>query len=92
MPTLIIRRLEEDVKARLRVRAARKGLSMEEEARRILSAAVCEPDSAPTPNVADAIARIMAPLGGIDLDLPARTADTVGDPSLAWLREEGATP
>ena len=40
MATLTIRRLEESVKARLRVRAARHGRSMEEEARHILRQAV----------------------------------------------------
>jgi plasmid stability protein len=42
MATLMIRDLDEAVKARLRVRAARNGRSMEAEARAILGAAVAE--------------------------------------------------
>jgi plasmid stability protein len=40
MASLTIRKLDDDVKERLRVRAARAGHSMEEEARVILSKAV----------------------------------------------------
>lgn len=40
MATLNIRKLPEEVRARLRIRAARAGRSMEAEARAILSAAV----------------------------------------------------
>lgn len=40
MATMTIRNLDDDVKARLRVRAAQHGRSMEEEARSILSAAL----------------------------------------------------
>ena len=36
MPTLTIRRLDEKIKAKLRVQAAKNGRSMEEEAREIL--------------------------------------------------------
>ena len=44
---------------------------MEEEARRILSASVSEP-SEPKTNLADLIAAIVDPVGGVDLDLPPR--------------------
>lgn len=40
MASITIRRLDDSVKARLRVQAARKGHSMEEEARAILTAAL----------------------------------------------------
>lgn len=43
MGTLTIRDLDDDVKARLRVRAAHHGRSMEAEAREILAAAVADP-------------------------------------------------
>jgi len=43
MASLLIRDLDDKVKQRLRVRAAEKGVSMEAEARSILSAAVAEP-------------------------------------------------
>jgi plasmid stability protein len=47
MATLNIRRLPEDVHARLRVRAAKAGRSMEAEARRILAEAVEEKQPKP---------------------------------------------
>ncbi|MGH8184897.1 MAG: FitA-like ribbon-helix-helix domain-containing protein [Rhodanobacteraceae bacterium] len=40
MTTMTIRNLDDDVKTRLRLRAAQHGHSMEEEARRILSASL----------------------------------------------------
>jgi len=74
MATMTIRNLDEDVKARLRVRAAQHGHSMEEEARSILRAALsAEPKPANTGAalVAD-IRALVAPFGGIELELPAR--------------------
>jgi plasmid stability protein len=47
MATLNIRRLPEDVHAKLRVRAAKAGRSMEAEARMILTEAVEEPQPKP---------------------------------------------
>jgi phosphopantothenoylcysteine decarboxylase/phosphopantothenate--cysteine ligase len=54
MASLITRKLEDAVKARLRVRAARNGRSLEEEARRILTEAVAaeEGEAAPPSSVA----------------------------------------
>lgn len=71
MATLTIRRLDESTKARLRVRAAHHGRSMEEEAREILRSAL---SAAPTSgkNLADAIRQRFAPLGGVELKLPRR--------------------
>ncbi len=71
MTTLTIRRLEPTVKERLRLRAARQGHSMEEEARRILKEALATPDEHPS-NAYEAIRHHFAPLGGVDLDLPKR--------------------
>jgi plasmid stability protein len=71
MASLTIRRLDEKLKRRLRVRAARHGRSMEEEARQILSRDL-QSDKAPPQNLADAIAALVDPVGGIDLDLPMR--------------------
>lgn len=71
MPSITIRRLEDAVKARLRLRAARHGRSMEQEAREILKAGLAaEPGQGA--NLADSIRRHVVPLGGIDLALPAR--------------------
>jgi plasmid stability protein len=47
MVTLNIRRLPEDVHAKLRVRAAKAGRSMEAEARMILAEAVRQPEPKP---------------------------------------------
>jgi plasmid stability protein len=73
MPTLTIRQVDEKTKSRLRVRAAHHGRSMEAEAREILRIAL----NAGAPgkeNLVDKIRRRMAPLGGVDLQLPERDA------------------
>lgn len=71
MASITIRNLDERTKARLRLRAAHHRRSMEEEARKILRAAVAEEPVARR-NLADAIRRRFQPLGGIDLELPPR--------------------
>ena len=70
MASITIRNLDDDVKRRLRIRAAEHGRSMEEEAREILRDVVDE--TKPARNLAAAIRARMAPLGGVDLDLPQR--------------------
>jgi plasmid stability protein len=73
MATMTIRNLDDDLKARLRVRAARHGRSMEEEARSILRAALAnrvEDDSGAS--LYAAIRAHVEPFGGIDLDSPPR--------------------
>ena len=70
MASITIRNLDEDVKTRLRVRAAGNGRSMEEEARLILRDAVGRKPS--SRNLAEAIRARIAPLGGVDLELPPR--------------------
>ena len=75
MATMTIRNLDDDVKARLRVRAAQHGRSMEEEARSILRSALIR-ESKPAATGADLVADVRAlvePIGGIELELPART-------------------
>ena len=73
MASLTIRKLDERLKKRLRLQAARHGRSMEEEVRRILRAGV-RPAKPPADNVADAIRHIMDPIGGVELEpLPRRT-------------------
>ena len=71
MATLTIRDLSAAVKERLRIRAARHGRSMEEEARIILRSAVAEKDAAPA-RLADAIHELFMDLGGVELELPTR--------------------
>ena len=70
MASITIRNLDDEVKTRLRVRAAGNGRSMEEEARLILRDAVVHK---PRPrNLAASIRARVAPLGGVDLELPPR--------------------
>jgi plasmid stability protein len=65
MASITIRNLDDDVKRRLRVRAAEHGRSMEEEARDILRQVVGQPN-APR-NLGQAIHARFAAAGGIDL-------------------------
>jgi antitoxin FitA len=71
MATITIRNLDEGVKARLRVRAAHHGHSMEEEAREILKGALVS-EGRRAQNLAQAIRRHIEPLGGVELGLPQR--------------------
>lgn len=71
MASLTIRKLDERTKARLRIRAAEHGRSMEEEARSLLRSALGEGGPA-RGNLADAIRGRFRPLGGVELRLPAR--------------------
>ena len=71
MASITIRKLEERVKAKLRVRAAHHGRSMEEEAREILRCALtAEPP--PAQNLAASIRSHIEPFGGVELALPQR--------------------
>ena len=71
MPTLTIRKLDDQTKERLRLRAAEHRRSMEEEARAILRAALAE-DETPSRDLAASIRRRFEPLGGVELDIPSR--------------------
>ena len=86
MASLTIRNLDDDLKRRLRMRAAQHGHSMEEEARRILRNAVRPTEPVPG-NIADAIAAVFQPLGGVELDIPPREL-AQDDPSLDWFMDE----
>jgi antitoxin FitA len=77
MAAITIRKLDEKTKARLRVRAAHHGRSMEEEAREILRSALVA-SSPQRGNLAERIHRLFAPLGGVELELPKR--EPVGPP------------
>lgn len=70
MTTLNIRNLEPGVKAKLRLRAARHGRSMEEEARNILRAALAQGDAS-AGDLGERIHRRFAGIG-LELDVPAR--------------------
>ncbi len=71
MASITIRKLDEQTKARLRVRAAHRKRSMEDEARHILRAALAE-EAAASSDLAQAIRRRFEPLGGVALSLPGR--------------------
>ena len=70
MASITIRNLDDDVKTRLRVRAASNGRSMEEETRLILRQAVGS--NTACRNLASAIRARIEPLGGVELELPSR--------------------
>ncbi len=74
MASITIRNLDEATKKRLRLRAARRNHSMEEEARAILREAVRE-DAEGAGNLADAIGRRFRALGGVELVVPARSSE-----------------
>ena len=71
MASIIIRRLEDEVKERLRLRAAGHRRSMEEEAREILKAGL-QSKPAAKQNLAESIRRHIEPFGGVELTLPRR--------------------
>lgn len=73
MATLTIRQLDEKTKARLRVRAAHHGRSMEEEAREILRSTLAATRPA-NRNLAESIRQRFAAFGGLELQLPRRDA------------------
>ncbi len=71
MVSITIRNLDEQTKARLRVRAAHRKRSMEDEVRHILRAALAD-DAGTSNNLAEAIRRRFEPFGGVEFSLPAR--------------------
>lgn len=74
MAALVVRKLEDSLKLRLRIRAAQHGRSMEEEVRVILTNTLAaEPTPPPPPNLATLIrGRIDQAGGGVDLNIPPR--------------------
>lgn len=72
MAMLTIRNLDDEVKGRLRMQAAKHGRSMEEEARQILRQALSGTTS--EKGLASRIhQRVMETTGGLELGLPARS-------------------
>ena len=71
MASITIRNLDDEVKTKLRVRAADNGRSMEEEVRLILRDAVGQED-APAKGLGTAIHELFKPFGGVELELPHR--------------------
>ena len=71
MASITIRQLEEATKRKLRIRAAKHGRSMEQEAREILKRELNKPEEPPQ-DLGIAIRDIFAPLGGVELQIPPR--------------------
>jgi plasmid stability protein len=68
LANLSVRNIDDETVASLRVRAAKHGISMEEEVRRILKQAVAAPD-----HLGDLAVRLFSPAyDGPELELPER--------------------
>lgn len=76
MITLTIRRLDPDTHARLRMRAAERGTSVEAEVRAILDAAVQRPEA----NILLAMHREFTEVGGVELDVEFVVPERVDGP------------
>ncbi len=68
MASLSVRKLDDETLSRLRIRAAKHGVSMEEEARPVIKDAVSAPD-----RLGDRALRIFGAKHGVDLELSERT-------------------
>ena len=68
MASLSVRKIDEDVYDRLRLQAARQGVSMEEYVRRLLRQAVSAPQ-----RLAELALSHFGPDHGIELDIPQRS-------------------
>lgn len=67
MPSLRISQLDDEVCERLRARAVEHGVSLEEEARQIITKSVSAPE-----RIGDLFLEIFGSAGGSDLELPSR--------------------
>lgn len=68
MANLSVRRIDEETYKQLRIRAAKHGVSMEEEVRRILRKAVAAPEK-----LGDLALNLFGPEHGVELEIPERT-------------------
>lgn len=71
MATLTIRGIDDDLRARLRLRAAEHGRSMEAEVRAILNESLAKPR--PSRGLGSRIHQRFAVAGNVDLVVPVRT-------------------
>ena len=71
MASITVRNLDDEVKRKLRIRAADHGCSMEAEAREIISEAVGS-TSKPRKGLGTRIHERFKAIGGVDLELPKR--------------------
>jgi len=65
MANLSVRKLDDNTYERLRIRASQHGVSMEEEARRILKRAMAAPE-----RIGDLFLKYFGPTNGVELELP----------------------
>ena len=89
MGTLTIRNLDDPIKSRLRIRAAARNRSMEEEARQILRAALQEP-LVQTLDLGSRIRARFAALG--DVQLPIETRQTLREPPVFDGQQQAGAP
>ena len=82
MGQLVVRNLEDDVKTRLRRRAARRGRSMEEEVRDILRDAVKNEEASLIGGLGTAIAARFRG-AGLESDIPELRGHKIKSPSLS---------
>jgi plasmid stability protein len=68
MASLSVRRIDDRVFEKLRVRAAEHGVSMEEEVRQIIQRAVAAPQ-----RLGELAVRCFGPANGVELELPPRS-------------------
>jgi len=73
MASMTIRDIDEKLKAKLRIQAARHGRSMEDEARDILRTALSIEQSR-TKGLVEAIRARIEPFGGVELEIAPREA------------------
>jgi len=92
--TLTIRNLDDPLKRRLRLRAAARNRSMEEEARQILRAALQEP-AVPTSDLGARIRARFASLGDVQLPIearePVRASPALNEPLARPGRKRGSS-
>lgn len=67
MASLSVRKIDDEVYEKLRARAAERGVSMEEEVRRIIKRSVAAPES-----LSRLALQCFGPENGVELDLPPR--------------------
>ena len=93
MATLTIRNLDDEVKQALRERAARHGVSMEEEARVLLRKSVNEDDEKASvkpegETLYDQVMALRKKYGAFDLEIPPRTEMAGERTVFPWLEDE----
>ncbi len=71
MVSITVKDLDEILEQRLRLRAAEKGVSVEQEVRDILKTALSE-ETLTAGDLASSIRAKFAPFGGVELELPIR--------------------